>query len=80
MACDSQIIASYDTDSELAKVIGKVDAGVTVEPENAVALAEAIVNAKEETTTVHSRDYIMSIADKTCCAQKYVNVLKGVII
>lgn len=42
MACDTPIIASFDTDSELAYIIGQAGAGACVEPENCQLLCEAI--------------------------------------
>ena len=75
MACNSKIIASYDTDSELSAVIAAAGAGISVEPENAQALAKAIVSAKLEQNKISAREFVLKTADKKICARRYVDAI-----
>ena len=76
MACNTPIIASFDTDSELDQIIKQANAGVCIEPENADALAEAILAQKEKSEAqVCARDYVMSNASKKICVKKYVETI-----
>ena len=78
MACNTPIIASFDTDSELAEVIEKANAGVCVEPENAdelVAEILAMVNGKTM-NFVGGRNYVLENASKEKCTTKYVKTIK----
>lgn len=78
MACNTPIIASFDTDSELADIIKTADAGVCVEPENAEMLKEAILSAKENRKNeCTSRMYVLENASKDVCAKKYVKILEN---
>lgn len=81
MACNTPIIASFDTDSELAEVIEKANAGVTAEPENADRLADAILemaNGKAMSFT-GGREYTLENASKDKCTAKYIEVIKSVV-
>ena len=75
MACNTPIIASFDTDSELSEIINKAGAGVCVEPENAKALAEKILWAKVNKITCNSRAYVIENAEKEKCVSKYVELV-----
>ena len=79
MACNSRIIASYDTDSELAKVIADSNAGLVVEPEDPIVLADAIVKEMTYNHEVDLRKFLSKVADKTSCVTKYVEVIKGML-
>ena len=82
MACNTPIIASFDTDSELAEILAESGAGVTVEPENAEELLEAIMTAKEsqqQKAECRSREYVMKHASKDVCVAKYVETIKSVL-
>ena len=80
MACNTPIIAAFDTDSELADVIGKANAGVAVDPENADKLAEAILEMKNGKASNFSggREYAVEYASKEKCTKKYVETIKNV--
>lgn len=78
MACNTPIIAAFDTDSELAQIIGKSGAGVCTEPEDAKALAEAVLEMAEKKhggEECHSRDYVLENASKNVCVEKYVETV-----
>lgn len=80
MACNTPIIASFDTDSELAEIINTADAGVCVDPENAEMLKAAILAAKEaKAAECTSREYVLKNASKDVCAKKYVKIIEGVL-
>ena len=77
MACDTPIIASFDTDSELAEILSASGAGVCVEPEDECALVATILSAKDKTLDVKGgRDYVCKNASKDVCVPKYVEILK----
>ena len=78
MACDTPIIAAFDTESELADILSRSGAGVVVEPENAAALAEAILALKKgEIKPEGGRAYVCEHAEKKLCTAKYVKVIKN---
>ncbi len=76
MACNTPIIASFDTDSELADVLKESGAGITVSPEDKKALAEAIIKASNENKECKARAYVCKYASADVCPNKYVQVLK----
>lgn len=81
MACNTPIIASFDTDSELAELLKASGAGISVEPEDADALAEAIRGAREMTRNMPEasspRNYLCENASSTVCTRKYIDVIKS---
>lgn len=77
MACNTPIIASFDTDSELSEILERAKAGTTVEPENADALAEEIIRYKAEKLECGSRNYVCENASSEVCTAKYVEVMKN---
>ena len=82
MACNTPIIASFDTDSDLADVIRDSGTGCCVEPENTEQLINRIVGAYREWKygiTYQKNDlrsYVKSHASKGSCVKKYVEVIK----
>lgn len=81
MACNTPIIAAFDTDSDLANVIKNANAGVCVEPEDAECLVSAILdmkNGRAESFT-GGRAYTVENASKEKCTAKYVGIIKNVI-
>ena len=86
MACDTPIIASFDTDSELAQILDESGAGICVEPESAEALAEAIENAYRNRIdlirrkhSLKSREYVIEHASKEESVQKYLDCIEGAV-
>lgn len=77
MACDTPIIASFDTDSELAEILKESNAGVVVEPENENELAKAVVSAKNGVIDSNSREYVCKFASRAVCPAKYVEILEN---
>lgn len=80
MACNTPIIASFDTDSDLADVIRDSGAGCCVEPENVQALAEAILNqcnAWKNGSSEKSdlRTYVEHNASKEICVERYIDCI-----
>lgn len=76
MACNTPIIASFDTDSELAQIIEKANAGLCVEPEVPDALAAAICRIQKENIFTDGRAYACQFASKTVCVQEYVKAMR----
>lgn len=77
MACNTPIIASFDVDSELAVILQKGNAGICVEPENAVLLAQAIRKKYEAAMGSHNevsggRAYVSEYAEKSVCVGRYL--------
>ncbi len=80
MACNTPIIASFDTDSNLADVLRSSEAGKCVQPGNTEALVDAILNFRNLTNKIcHGRDYVAKYASKNACISRYVNVLEEVV-
>lgn len=86
MACDTPIIASYDTDSELADILTRSGVGVCVEPEDPEALAGAVREAyqkhcaQEQTReSVSPRDYIVKTGAKSVGVSQYVTVIESAV-
>lgn len=84
LACNSRIVASFDTDSDLAKVIEEAEAGVCVEAENSVLLSEAILQEyslnRENNTENTSREYVKRNASKKECVKQYIDVIKKMVL
>lgn len=77
MACNTPIIAAFDTNSELSEIIQTANAGMCVDPENAVLLAQAIIAMKGAIGQYDGgRAYVCKNASKTVCVAKYVEILK----
>ena len=77
MACNTPIIASFDTDSELADILKKSNAGICIEPENSNALAAAILAVKNDGCMPSGgRNYVLNNADKSVCLNKYVQTIE----
>lgn len=78
MACNTPIIAAFDTDSELAEILKTSHAGICVEPENANALAEAIdafAKGENQRYKENGRPYVTANADKKICTGRYVDTI-----
>ena len=78
MACNTPIIASFDTNSEMAEILTSANAGACVEPENAEELAKAISNYAEGKTEKYTggREYVSANASKKNTL-KYVETIKS---
>ena len=80
MACDTPIIAAFDTDSELSAVLKEANAGVAVEPENADALVNEILSQMDSSDNYNGgRDYVLNNASKDVCTAKHINLIKSMI-
>ena len=80
MACDTPIIASFDTDSELARIIDESGAGICIEPEDAEALAKAIDDAFRDAAGFggnNARSYAVEHASKEASVQKYTECIES---
>ena len=78
MACNTPIIAAFDTESDLSEVLSASEAGLCVEPENAEALADAILNAKQNGIAAPTaRDFVYEHASKKKCTAKYVETIEA---
>ena len=78
MACNKRIIASFDTKSDLALIIKECNAGIVVEPGNADALADAVLQASID----HSKDFetirerAIELASKDRCTKEILRILE----
>lgn len=77
MACNTEIIASFDEESDLAEVLHESQGGICVEPQNAAALAEAILSSYQRwkegnTPQICSREYVEQHASKERCVSEYI--------
>lgn len=79
MACNTPIIASFDVDSDLDKVLRDSNSGLCVPPADAKELASAIIDFKVSSrTNQEGRTYVTEYASKEKCVFKYVSVLEKV--
>ncbi len=79
MACNTPIIAAFDTDSELADILKKSGAGICVEPEDPQKLADAILwfhNTHADAKIHNSRAFLETFASKKVCAPKYIQIMQ----
>lgn len=81
MACNTPIIASFDTDSELAEALNASGAGICVAPGDAQLLADAILEyflkwTTGDLITSNYRVYVEENASKEKCVAKYIRVLE----
>lgn len=77
MACNTEIIASFDEESDLAEVLRESQGGICVEPQNAAALAEAILSSYQRRKEgnppqICSREYVEQHASKERCVSEYI--------
>ncbi len=82
MACNTPIIASFDTDSELASILNKANAGVCVEPGDAEALAESILAYVQDGCNhceFNSRQFVERFASKNVCVSTYIDTIKQLV-
>ncbi len=81
MAAERPILASFDKDSELCRLIEKVGCGVTVQAGDKEALKEKIeelYNQKEKQMGKKGREYLQTYLNKDKCVDIYVETLKSV--
>lgn len=79
MACNTSVIASFDTDSDLADVIFDAGAGICVEPENIEELKEAILKQyKSSKENLDLRKYVENNASRERCVNRFVREFKDV--
>lgn len=79
MACGRPIIAAFDMDSELGQVLNSSGGGICVQPEDANALAEAIIELKDKIDMFDAnniRQYVIDVASKKVCTEKYLRILR----
>lgn len=78
MACNTSIVAAFDTDSELAEILKEANAGVAVEPGNAEVLSREILRAHGSSSgECGGRKYVMNNASKQVCVEKHISVIKS---
>lgn len=83
MACNTPIVASFDTDSELAYILEKSGAGMCVEAENVEKLKEAIEKEYKDfildiKRKINTREYVKKYASKEVCVNKYIEIIKNI--
>ena len=82
MACNTSIIASFDTNSDLSDVLKQSGAGICVEPEDPKALSKAIITKYNDwkgnkNVQVDLRKYVFEYASKDTCVSKYIDTIKS---
>lgn len=82
MACNTPIIASFDTYSDLADVIRDSGAGMCVEPGDIDALIKAVKEmyrmsrGKVAKYRDNTREYVRNNASKEVCVKRYVETIR----
>lgn len=82
MACNTPVIASFDTDSDLADVIRDSGAGKCVEPGDVQKLVDAIKERYQrwksgDNTKMSLREYVKEHASKEICVEKYIKTISA---
>lgn len=77
MACDTPIIASFDTESELANILRKSNAGSCIQPQDTDSLINQILKYKSNGYQANGRQYVVEHVDKKRCVEKYIEVFKS---
>ena len=80
MACNTPIIASFDTDSDLAEIIADSAAGKCVEAGNVEALADVILENYRKwmtgkTVEINLREFVRENASKEICVKRYIETI-----
>ena len=79
MACNTPIIASFDLDSELDRVLKDANAGYAVKPEDVDALTKEILDFYLKTKSYsNARAFLEKFASKGICVNAYLSVFKEV--
>ena len=80
MACNTPIIASFDVDSELSKILTKSKTGVCIPPGDVEKLVEMLeklsTNTQELQGFDRGRKYVVENASKYACTEKTIAALK----
>lgn len=76
MACNTPIIASFDTDSDMAEILKASGAGKCVEAGNADALAQEILVSRKNMNRSNLRAFVQDHADKRICVELYLSMFK----
>lgn len=82
MSAQTPIIASFDSDSELQKMLKKSDCGVGVEADDENALIAVIKEAAKGSLRqkgINGRRYIIENLTRKICAEKYAEILSNVL-
>lgn len=82
MAAGRPILASFDKDSELTKLINKIGCGVTSDARIAEDFKDAVAkmyNADRDAMGKKGKDYVCDSLDKEICTKRYVDVVQGII-
>ena len=85
LACNTVVVASFDVESDLARVIKKANAGITIEPENVNKLTQAILKEyiawkNGDKSQMQYRDYVEQYASKNVCVSAYIEIIKNMVI
>ena len=86
MACNTPIIASFDTDSELSEILDEAGAGICIEPENEELLAKTIkktykrrIAQTKKVRKTSPREYVIKHASKVESVKKYLDCIEGAV-
>ncbi len=82
MACNTPIIASFDSKSDLADAIKAAGTGSCVPAGDVDALTKALMEAFRQwksgsTSPIQPRDYVRRHAEKNTCLKKYIQLLEA---
>lgn len=82
MACNTSIIASFDTESELANILKKSNVGICVEAEDTDELYKAILEEyqifmKNGAKNINTRKFVKNYASKEICVKKYSDIIES---
>ncbi len=82
MSAKRPILASFDKDSELCRILEENDCGICVNPDNKQELKEAILKMAENDYSImgkNGREYVINNVSKEKCVKKQIDVLYGML-
>ena len=84
MAAEKPVLASFDVNSELSKIIQKIGCGVAVPADNAEELIEAIKKLRESQEFriqcgIKGKTYLLEHLSRDKCVKKYVDTAHAVL-
>ena len=81
MAARRPILASFDKDSELAKVISKTDSGIVVEAGSKEQFIDALGKIRKSTETMgrNGRTYILDNLTQEICTAKWIDIMNSLV-
>jgi len=82
MAAETPVLTSFDLDSELVEIVQDNQCGISIPPDDCIALIEAIENMSVcdlDSKGKKGREYIEKNLSKDVCVKKYIKTMEAVV-